>query len=179
MYASLVGNDSKEADVTSYRKMRGFTLFELMITLGVAGLILSLGVPNFIGMVQNNRAVSAANDLVTSLNLGRSEAIRRGSTISLCSSTDGATCSTSNDWSTGWIVRTSAGEVLRAWPQRSGGAGVLNGNVSQIQFQSRGSLTPGVPPQLQLRLPHCTGPQGRDVAVNSAGRISVNRVNCS
>ena len=169
----------EDIDVTSYRKTRGFTLFELMIAIGVAGVILSVGVPNFIGIMQNNRAVNDTNDLVTSLNLGRSEAIRRGSTISLCSSTDGATCSASNDWSTGWIIRTTAGEVLRAWPERSGGAGILNGNVGQIQFQSRGSLAPGVPPQLQLRLPHCTGDQGRDIAVNSAGRISVSKVTCS
>ena len=166
-------------DVTSYKTMRGFTLFELMITVAVAGVILTFGIPNFTGFMANNRAVNDTNDLVTSLNLGRSEAIRRGSTISLCSSSDGATCSASNDWSTGWIVQTAAGEVLRAWPERKGGAGVLSGNVPQIQFQPRGSLAPGVPPQIQLRIPKCTGDQGRDVAVNSAGRISVTKVTCS
>ena len=131
--------------------------------------------------MHNNRTVTHTNDLVTSLTVGRSEAIRRGTTVLLCSSTDGATCSASNDWSTGWIIQTSAGEVLRAWPERSGGAGVLSGNVAQIQFQPRGSLPPGVPPQLQLRLPYCNSApgRGRDVNVNSAGRISVSRVDCS
>ena len=134
MYACLVDDGIKDIDVTSFRKTRGFTIFELMITIGVAGVILSVGVPNFIGFVQNNRAVNDTNDLVTSLNLGRSEAIRRGSTVTLCSSTDGATCSASNDWSTGWIVQSSAGEVLRAWPERSGGAGVLNGTLPRYSF---------------------------------------------
>lgn len=159
---------------------RGFTLFDLMIAVAVASVILSVGVPSFRGMVQNNRTVTHTNDLVTSLNLGRSEAIRRGATVSLCSSTDGATCSGSTDWSTGWIVRTAAGEVLRSWPERSGGAGVLSGNVAQIQFQPRGSLPPGVPPQLRLRMPYCNDApgRGRDVNVNSAGRISVDRVDC-
>ena len=166
-------------DVTSYKKIRGFTLFELMVTVAVAGVILTFGVPNFASFLANSRAVNDTNDLVTSLNLGRSEAIRRGSTVLVCSSTDGATCSASTDWSTGWIIRSSAGEVLRAWPERSGGAGVLSANVSQIQFQSRGSLAPGVPPQLQLRIPRCSGDQGRDVAVNSAGRISITKVACS
>ena len=170
----------KDNDVASYEKSRGFTLFDLMITVAVAAVILSVGVPSFRGMVQNNRTVTHTNDLVTSLNLGRSEAIRRGATISLCSSTDGATCSGSNDWSTGWIIQTAAGEVLRSWPERSGGAGVLNGNVAQIQFQPRGSLPPGTPPQIQLRLPKCDAApgRGRDVSVNSAGRISVARVDC-
>ncbi len=159
-------------------KMGGFTLFELMVTLAVAALILSLGVPGFRSFIQNNRATTHTNDLVTALNLGRSEATRRGAPVLLCSSSDGATCSGSNDWSSGWIVRRSAGAVLRAWPERSGGDGVLTANVSQIQFQARGSLAGGTVPLLQIRLPDCSGDQGRDVSVNMAGRIAVTRVTC-
>lgn len=159
-------------------KVGGFTLFELMVTLAVAALILSLGVPGFRNFIQNNRATTHTNDLVTALNLGRSEAARRGVTILLCSSSDGATCSGSNDWSSGWIVRRSAGAVLRTWPERSGGDGVLTANVSQIQFQARGSLAGGTVPLLQIRLPDCSGDQGRDVSVNMAGRIAVTRVTC-
>lgn len=164
--------------MTIFKKTRGFTVLELMVTVAVAGVILSFGVPNFISLMADNRAVTHTNDLIGSLNMGRSEAVRRGATVTICSSTDGAACSASNDWSTGWVVRSAAGEVLRAWPARSGGAGVLSGNVSQVQFQARGSLPPGVPPQLQLRLPHCKNNQGRDINVNSAGRISVTRVAC-
>jgi len=149
-----------------------------MVTLAVAALILSFGVPGFRSFIQNSRAVTHTNDLVTALNLGRSEATRRGAPVLLCSSSDGATCSGSNDWSSGWIVRRSAGAVLRTWPERSGGAGVLTANVSQIQFQARGSLTAGTAPLLQIRLSDCSGDQGRDVSVNMAGRISVTRVTC-
>ena len=160
------------------KQMNGFTLYELMITMAVAGIILSFGVPGFTSFIQNNRAATHTNDLVTALNLGRSEATRRGAPVVVCTSLDGATCSASNDWSDGWVVRTSTGQVLRVWAARSGGAGVLTGNVSQIQFQARGSLTAGIVPQLQIRLPDCAGDQGRDVSVNVAGRISVNRVAC-
>ena len=159
-------------------RIGGFTLFELMVTLAVAALILSLGVPGFRSFIQNNRATTHTNDLVTALNLGRSEATRRGAPVLLCSSSDGATCSGSNDWSSGWIVRRSAGAVLRTWPERSGGDGVLTANVSQIQFQARGSLAGGTVPLLQIRLPDCSGDQGRDVSVNMAGRIAVTRVTC-
>lgn len=160
------------------RNMHGFTLYELMVTVGIAALILSFGVPGFQSFMQNNRAATHANDLVTALNLGRSEATRRGVIVELCASSDGATCSGSNDWSGGWIVRTAAGDLIRSWPARSGGAGVLTANVSRFQFQSRGALAAGAAPQLALRLPHCTGTQGRDISVNVAGRISVNRVGC-
>jgi type IV fimbrial biogenesis protein FimT len=164
--------------VITGERIGGFTLFELMVTLAVAALILSLGVPGFRSFIQNNRATTHTNDLVTALNLGRSEATRRGSSVLLCSSSDGATCSGSIDWSSGWIVRRPAGAVVRTWPERSGGGGVLTANVSQIQFQARGSLAGGTVPLLQIRLPDCSGDQGRDVSVNMAGRISVTRVTC-
>jgi type IV fimbrial biogenesis protein FimT len=167
----------KEIDVTSRRKMKGFTLFELMVTLAVAAIILSFGVPGFMSFIQNNRAATHTNDLITALNLARSEATRRSATVTVCSSDDGATCSDSNDWSTGWIILNAADEVLRTWPERSGGANVITGDA-QVQFQARGSLAGGAAPLLRVRLPDCTGDQGRDVAVNAAGRISTNRVDC-
>jgi type IV fimbrial biogenesis protein FimT len=115
--------------------------------------------------------------MITALNLGRSEATRRGVPIQLCSSTDNATCSGNNDWSTGWIVRTPVGEVIRTWPARSGGAGVLSGNVDTIQFQARGSLAGGAP-LLAMQLPHCKGDGRRNITVSVAGRIAVDRVAC-
>ena len=157
---------------------RGFTLFELMVTIAVAAIILSFGVPGFMSFIDNNRATTDTNDVVTALNLARSEATRRGSTITVCSSANAATCSGSNDWSSGWVVRSAAGDVLRVWPARSDDAGIVAANVSQVQFQSRGSLAGATAPVIAVRLPDCTGMNGRDVAVNGAGRISVDRVGC-
>lgn len=158
--------------------MKGFTLFELMLSISVAAVIISFGVPGFQSLMANNQAATHSNDMVTALNLARSEATRRGTPINLCSSTDGATCNGTNDWSTGWIVRVPGGAVIRTWPARRNGANVLTANVNQIQFQSRGSLLGGAAPLLQVRLPKCSNDQGRDISVNVAGRISVDRVDC-
>lgn len=160
------------------RSNEGFTLYELIVTLAVASIIAAFGVPGFQNFMQNSRSVAHTNDLVTALNLARSEATRRGTPVQVCASSDNATCSGSNDWSTGWIVRTPAGDVLRAWPARSGGNNVLGANVSNIQFEARGSLAAGVAPQLTLQLPHCTGTGRRSISVNVAGRIAVNRTAC-
>jgi len=92
----------------------------------------------------------------------------------VCSSADGANCSGDNDWSTGWIVVNDTGDVLRAWPERNEDAGVVTGNVSQIRFLARGSLAGGAP----LVQVSCAADQRRDVRVNVAGRISVDRVGC-
>jgi type IV fimbrial biogenesis protein FimT len=169
---------NEEVKVLRSKCTAGFTLYELMVTLAVASVILSFGVPGFQNFVQNSRSVTHSNDLVTALNLARSEATRRGAPVDICASTDGTTCSGSTDWSTGWVVRAPTGEVLRAWPARSGGASVLTGNLASIQFQARGSLAAGTAPQLALQLPRCNGTDRRNITVNVAGRIAVNRVAC-
>jgi type IV fimbrial biogenesis protein FimT len=157
-------------------RQKGFTLLELLFTITIAAIILSFGVPGFMSFIDNNRAVTDTNDLVTAMNLGRSEATRRGAPVVLCSSTNGADCDGGNDWSSGWVLRIPGGDVLRSWPSRSGGAGTVQGDVSQLQFQARGSVSAGA--VLRVRLPDCSGDQGRDIAINTPGRVSVSRVDC-
>jgi prepilin-type N-terminal cleavage/methylation domain-containing protein len=59
-----------------HRHQRGFTLWELMVALAVAGVVLGLGVPNFIEFQRNATMTAAANDLVTGALLARSEALK-------------------------------------------------------------------------------------------------------
>jgi len=82
---------------------RGFTLIELLVTVAVLVVLLVVGVPEYRRMTENNRQVSAINTIVGDLNLARTEAVKRGRTVTLCGSTDGATCNTAN-WENGWIV---------------------------------------------------------------------------
>ena len=157
----------------------GFTLLELMVTVAVAAILVVVGVPGFTSFVQNNRAATHANELVTAFALARNEAIRRGAATVVCSSTDGATCAGGNDWTVGWIVRTAGGQVLRSWPERSGGAGVLSADVSTVQYAPQGSATAAVlPTRFRVRPPDCSGDQGRDVRLNAAGRTVVTREAC-
>ena len=90
------------------RKQRGVTLLELMIVITVLAIVLTVGVPGMRELVLNNRQVSAINELVTALQLARSEAITRNvaapAGVSVCASNDGATCS--GTWTDGWIVFT-------------------------------------------------------------------------
>ncbi|HEX7060838.1 MAG TPA: GspH/FimT family pseudopilin [Woeseiaceae bacterium] len=159
------------------KRHAGFTLLELIVTLAVAAIILSFGVPGFMGFVQNSRATTHTNDLVTALNLARSEATRRGSAVTVCSTTNGASCNGSTDWSTGWVVRDAAGNVLRVWAERSGGANVVTGGVNSLSFGSRGALT-GSATTFDIKVPDCTGKHARRVSVNAAGRIAVALLSC-
>lgn len=85
-------------------KWNGFTLVELMVTIAIAAILLTVAVPSFITTIQNNRMTASLNDFVTDLNLARSEAVKLGSRVTVCKSADGVACTTEGDWSQGWIV---------------------------------------------------------------------------
>jgi len=90
------------------RKQTGLTLTELMTTLAIAAVILSQAVPSFTTMIQDNRIVTQANDLVTSLNIARSEAVKRGDRVTICKSANNASCTAAGGWQQGWIIFTDS-----------------------------------------------------------------------
>lgn len=85
---------------------RGFTLMELMIVLAVAGVILAIGAPNFREFRMNNSLTAAANDYLASLQLARTEAVKRQGIVSVCRSADPAAAEPACDGDdfSGWIV---------------------------------------------------------------------------
>lgn len=66
----------------------GFTLLELMIVLAVAALVLAAGAPSFKDFRRNSLLSGVANDFLASLQLGRTEAIKRQSRVSICPTAD-------------------------------------------------------------------------------------------
>jgi type IV fimbrial biogenesis protein FimT len=83
---------------------RGFTLIELLVTISIAVILLTIAVPSFNEFLVRNRVSGVTNELMTALNLARSEAVRRGQPVSVCKSSNGTTCATSGEWDSGWIV---------------------------------------------------------------------------
>lgn len=85
------------------RRRRGFTLIELLVAMAVAAIVLAVGVPSFRTAIVSNRLTSATNDLVGTLAQARSEAIRRGTRVTVCISSNGTSCATTGNWEQGWI----------------------------------------------------------------------------
>jgi type IV fimbrial biogenesis protein FimT len=80
----------------------GFTLVELLVGLSIAAILISLAVPSFRTLVENNKTQTLTEEIATSLNFARSEALRRARAVTVCPSNDQATCS--GTWNDGWIV---------------------------------------------------------------------------
>jgi len=94
----------------------GFTLYELMITVLIAGIVLSMGIPNFRDFTANSRMTSTANDLHSAFHLARAEAARAKTNITICSSLDpldpNPVCS--GTFNNGWIVfQDNNGDIVR------------------------------------------------------------------
>jgi type IV fimbrial biogenesis protein FimT len=85
-------------------RVTGLTLIELLVTLSIAMILLTLAVPSFNAMLQSSRLSASVNTYVGNLQFARSEATKRNARVALCKSADGLICTTSNDWSQGWLV---------------------------------------------------------------------------
>ncbi len=85
------------------RKIKGMTLIELLFVVAILGTLLALALPNFSDTIEAANTNSQVKVMLTTLNLARSEAIRRGADVSICASDDGADCD-QNAWADGWIV---------------------------------------------------------------------------
>lgn len=165
----------------------GFTLIELMITIAIAAILLTIGVPGFRDLIINNRIASQTNELVTAINMARSEAVKRGEPVTVCASSDQATCSLSRNWATGWITivdnQTSGNpdvkEVLRVWTSLGDDTNLNkdNGDTSvYVRYQTNGTV--GETSVFTYNIDGCSGLFQRTLSISAAGRVSTTKQNC-
>ena len=86
------------------RTARGFTLYELLITIVLVAILATLGAPLFEQSYAKARQTTEINALFHGFHLARKESILRHKIVSLCPSSDGVHCVPGRDWSNGWIL---------------------------------------------------------------------------
>lgn len=171
----------------------GFTLVELLITIVVVSILLATGIPSFMEFVKNNRLSAQANNLVISIQVARSEAVKRGSGSVICASADQATCSGDDDWTTGWIVYS---DVNQNGNLDLGGGDCetddcivrTNGNIEKatlngagtdnIRFQPDGRTTNVAATTIRITADECKHQQVRDITVTTQGHTIVSNQDC-
>lgn len=83
----------------------GMTLVELMVTVAVVAILAAVAAPSLSEMLENNRLTALNNQLVSSLNYVRGEAVKRAYDVTMCVRNSGGTgCASSGGFENGWIV---------------------------------------------------------------------------
>jgi len=125
----------------------GYTLYELMVTVLIVGVVLSLGIPNMREYSQNSRMTTTANDFHSAFHLARSESSRAKTNITICPSVDQVTCG--GTWDQGYIVFVDTDgnlatggvneSVLRVHPEVADGVSmVVQNGASYFSFAATG-----------------------------------------
>jgi type IV fimbrial biogenesis protein FimT len=175
----------------------GFTLLELLITMSIAAILLTLAVPSFRYVTNSNRIAGEVNGLLGDLQFARAEAIKEGRTVTVCVSTDGQNCAGSTTWQSGWIVFSDPtdvgvvdpGETILRWQKTFSGSDTFlaSNNVAAITFNREGYAI-GIANGTLLELHDLTGTTAwtRCLSVNLSGEmttelygITTNGVTCT
>jgi type IV fimbrial biogenesis protein FimT len=148
MFATPLSDSGDAKRIAGFTRNAGFTMVELLITIAIASILMSIAVPSFNQMVVGSRLTTQANEFVSAVSFARSEAIKRNATISLCratSATATACAGSSGSWQH-WIVRTGAGNVVRRGIVNTfSGAMVVQSTLTadQVMFGSDGLARTG------------------------------------
>jgi type IV fimbrial biogenesis protein FimT len=171
----------------SSRVCNGFTLVELLVTISIVAVLLSVGLPSFVTFVSNNQISSATNDLVYSIHMARSEAVKRGAPVRLASRNG-------SNWNNGWTVQADVNsdgdyadsdDILMQWEPVQGGIdmSLAANNAADdtfIPFNSRGALIPSNA-QFSITLTplDCSKHNSRTISIQPTGRPEMSYGDCS
>lgn len=166
----------------------GFTVIEVLISLLVAAILLSLATPSFIEFTKNKQITTQANEFISSLALARSEALKRVSRVTVCRSASGSSCANSGNWDQGYLVfndddddgTVDGGEQILKVVSALPTGFTLDGSTDvadYVSFVSTGhsKLTSGAFQSGTIVLcdDRGAGPHARAITVNVTGRVRV------
>lgn len=182
-------------------QQRGFTLTELLVTMAILVILVAIGAPQMQTFLIQRSVASQAETFAEAVRLTRSEAIKRGVRVTICTSADPAastpTCSSQGntaDWGRGWVIFVDdganvgdfdAGETIIRVEQ----AFNSSGGIKTTDGQPRISFTPngmalGFNGSFKVA-PHMTGAEAtadinnRCVVLSNAGRLQILKQVCA
>jgi type IV fimbrial biogenesis protein FimT len=170
----------------------GFTLIEMLVTIAIAAILMSMAVPSMRNLIERNSVAASVNSFVGAIGHARAEAIRRGLPVTLCRSADAETsatpvCSADPGWQAGWmafvdldgdgVFESGQGDsLLRVQGSLDKSGTIVQGNseggasYASLRFRSTGTLKNGAS-TFTFKSPSGIESMLRRVCVGFVGRI--------
>ena len=177
----MVGRFTIAADTS--RRAGGFTIIELMVSLAIAAVLITVGLPAFNGFVAQQRLTTYTNDFVAGIAYARSEAAKLGGVVSVQALTN----DNANEWGGGYCIVAGnpgncAGTPLRRVEAPT--AVTLDAiagldAVYTLSFNSRGLLIGGVGGAIQICSTDTAITAGRTLNISVVGRTMAQELVCN
>ncbi|MDO9270482.1 MAG: GspH/FimT family pseudopilin [Methylobacter sp.] len=158
-------------------KSLGFTMIELIVTISIVAILIGIAIPSFNSIISSTRLTTYANELVASLNLARSEAVKRGVQVSVRRKG-----STNQNWDAGWDIFTdsdgdgvfdAADTLLKTYPALTNGFTLRTGTVGYQDFAAylpSGLSLSSIGDTFRLCASPADTANSRAIAINAVGR---------
>ena len=164
---------------SDFAQQRGFTLVELLVSIVVATILVTVGIPSFASLFESTRLSTESNNLVVAMNLARSEAVKRGFDIEV----------KPEDSSEGWNSGFKVGygdflntKIFQSWVAIPGSIEVTS-NVNTVHFKADGSVvldTGNISDIISLQPKSCVEGESnrRELKFSNTGRVNIVRTTC-
>lgn len=149
--------------------MAGFTLVELMVTIAVAAILLTIGVPSLVSLYEGMRVNNNITKIHDIMVFARNQAVSYGTTVNVCPFATATSCGTSTDWSKGirvYLVSGGTDKELRVIDSFNSND-KLKGSAASVTFSTDG-LSSGI---TLIYCPSGKASDSKSVDVSSSGLI--------
>lgn len=173
------------------RSESGFTLLELLVTILLAAILVTIAIPSFRNMILDNEITATANALVVGLKVARSDALRESRDVSLCPDSPATTTPCDGtSWTAGWQVwadrqengTPSATEVIRANGQSPSSIVIdQNGSTSPtaVEYLANGLNSTGKTITFSVCDTQRHNEQGVKITISGTGSVRSGTYKCS
>ena len=166
----------------------GFTLVELLITLVILAILVTIGVPSFADIIRNNRVTAQSNELLALLWVARSEAVKRKEdvTVAIIRPVSGGWTAVVCPQASLTGFACAAAEVIRR-SDHEGGAVEIADSSNPIamppflfRFDDLGRIVQAPVAPLALQHQNCVAPKThrRELSFTGSGTMSISSEDC-